>query len=376
MKGGERKENTLYRVTMHFTDGNPVELLAEKPENPIGVRDAEGGLHKHVFTAPGGDPMPVYFDPGKLNAITVVSTDEWRRMPEVSGEACETMVESRLMLETPESVEVPSVSCNVGDPSGDDRPRPMMDVLNFLSRFVIATVGQLDGVRMERSFRAGRLRWGSETKRFPMAGWLARERLEAMRQDGLIRIDDPFYIRQNESVCVATYRGMARVGLGGLPPVEPEDLAHGYQQFLRTVDLYLAVMRGTRENAAWITSRELMSDEIRTSRENELGRSLPASMPSAHKVWPATPEGVLVLKERNVVAAIGLELTKVSKARLASYEEILDRYSRDPTIDRACFFFAHDTALQRVRDLAKRYRRDGFFAFHEFPAENQKKIAL
>lgn len=158
--------------------------------------------------------------------------------------------------------------------------------------------------------------------------------------------------------------------------MEPEDLAHGYQQFLRTVDLYLAVMRGTRENAAWITSRELMSDKIRTSQENELERSLPVSMSSAHKVWPATPEGVLVLKERNVIVAVGLELTKVSKTRLAAYKGILDRYSRDPTIDRACFFFAHDTAIERVRDLAKRYRRDDFFAFHEFPAENQKKIAL
>lgn len=238
------------------------------------------------------------------------------------------------------------------------------EIISMLWRFEEVTERQLRHRYPILQYQLDHGRLLAEAAEFYGSPEAALKRLEAMEEEGLIA--SSLYSRWGrETTYVATERGANLAGLnprqGRTPAVARE---RGYH--MQMVDVYQRIMSTLREDAVWVTNRELLDDDVRTRRENELGRRLPTVTPSPSPQWPATPEGLLVLKESDAAVAVGLELTMVADKRMIAYEAILDRYSEDPSIDRAHLYFAHEEPMRRVEQLALRRRQDGFFVFEAY----------
>jgi len=244
------------------------------------------------------------------------------------------------------------------------------EILRFVSRFGMATPKQMMRVHpIEHALMTETGRYTLAVERFILSEDRACDQLDALRAEGLLTSDAPLYQSRPDSVSMTTREGMELAGMGLLPPVPFRDVAYGRDYFLGLVDLYQGIASSVPGGVAWVSARELGSAEVKTARESELSRKLPSLEPSPHKVWPATPEGVVVAHD-GLLAAVGLEMTRASDSRLRAYETVLGSYSRDPFIDRVYLFFTRKEALERVAELTQRYRNDGFFLLKEYRAKD------
>lgn len=382
----------VFQVTIHFNDGRtPIELLAEDSDIELESRPREDGLQKLTYKIQGGNQTPVYLDPSRVAAIVPAIASASEKIesrssssspePEKSSNHSE-LFGSEVRRFGPEATEIggneerrqssldlrhgrraPS-RASISIPRSRNLER---EVLKFLSAFIAADVKQLRNrcPLWDKLWDQHQLSIAAE--RFFNSEDRACDQLEIMRWEGMIDADARYFQSDSRTVYRITREGEEAAGMSHLPSVSVIDLAHGLDYYKKMVGLYQNMMDSLDDRAEWITGRELMSEEIRTEREERLGRKLPASSPGAHKAWPATPEGVLFFKDSGAVAAVGLELTHVSKSRLSAYESILESYCADPNIDRVYLFFAHEKAMQQVEELAQSYRQDDFFVFREHP---------
>ena len=203
----------------------------------------------------------------------------------------------------------------------------------------------------------------AEVLEFSGSREVARERLDAMSEEGLVRCTSDGWYRVTEE-------GAKLAGLG-LAPARRGSSSGLRQHFRTMVGLCQAIMASVSEEARWVTDRELLDDAVRTRREAEIGRRLPSGRPSpAFHAWPSYPGGVLILEETGTTSAVGLELSPVTEKKLAHYETMLEDLARDPVLDRVHLVFQEDEALRRVQELAGRYRQDGFFVFRQFRVDD------
>ena len=400
------KERDLCLVTIHFEGGkSPVRLLAEEFDIDLGEEGLERGLRKYAYTAVGGDRVPLYLDPGEVRAILVVPVgrDETHAAVPPRGSDRGTVSDpagrGRRGTSEPESTKqeemgeearrtaqdgtgrspgrwspsgVPAAGARRGTPRSSELER---EVLKLLCRFVVAEAGQLRRAREAERRLLERGLYSLAAERFFYSDEQASEQIRKMDLEDLVETCKNYNFDRSEPVYQATQKGAELVGMGSLPSVSPTENAHGTFYYTKMLDLSQRIVGSLGGEAEWVTGRELLSEEIRTAREEDVGRSLPSAVPGAHGAWPMTPEGVLVMEDRATVAAVGLELTRVSDRRLAAYEAILERYSVDPAIDRAYLFFAHEDALQRVEELSRRYRQDEFLVFREYQAEGPVELS-
>ncbi|WP_152670632.1 hypothetical protein [Rubrobacter aplysinae] len=393
----------MYQVTIHFDDGRtPIELLAEDADIELEGGSQDGGLQKCTYTARDGHRAPVYLDPARVAAIVPapVSASEKTESRSLSSSSETGNSSNRRVFPgseepeiVPEGIEIVGGEEEPLEVVNEERRQPGRDlrnrkptssrvstsiprnrdlereVLQFLARFIAADVKQLMNRYPIWKNLFAQSNFSLAAERFFDSEDRACDQLELMRREGMIDANVQYFQSDSETVYRITREGEEAAGMSNLPDVSVIDLAHGLDYYKKMVGLYQNMMDSLGGRAEWITGRELMSEEVRAEREEKLGRKLPASSPGAHKAWPATPEGVLFFRDSGAVAAVGLELTHVSKSRLSAYESILDSYCADPNIDRVYLFFAHEKAMQQVEELAQSYRQDDFFVFKEHPSE-------
>lgn len=385
----------MYQVTIHFSDGRtPIELLAEDSDIQLESSSQEDGLQKFTYKIQGGNRTPVYLDPSLVAAIVPTPISVYKRTESRNMYSSEPakpsnrreFFDSEVRRAGPEATEIdgneerhqssldlryrkraPS-RASVSIPRSRNLER---EVLRFLSTFIAADVKQLMNRYPLWENLCDQHHLSIAAERFFDSEDRACDQLEMMRWEGMIDADVRYFQNDLETVYRITPEGEEMAEMSHLPSVSVNDLAHGLDYYTKMVGLYQNIMSSLNGRAEWITGRELMSEGIRSEWEEKLGRKLPASTPGAHKVWPATPEGVLFFRDSGAIAAVGLELTHVSRSRLSAYETILDSYYSDPDIDRAYLFFAHEKAMQQVEEQAQRYEQDDFFVFREHPIEDQ-----
>lgn len=197
----------------------------------------------------------------------------------------------------------------------------------------------------------------AEVAEFVRSREAVRERMNYMLEDDLVvRNSDGWYSVTEQGAKLAAL-GLSHVRKGSSPSL--------LQHRRVMVDICQSIMASVPEEARWVTNRELLDDGVRTRLEAEVGRRLPVGRLSpAPQTWPSTPQGVLILQEPATTSAVELELTQVSKTKLAHYEVILEDLAKDPSLDLAYLVFQEEDALRRVEELAHRYRDDGFFVFN------------
>lgn len=379
----------MYEVTIHFADGRePAGFLAEEFDTLPEARDEDSGLQRFAYVAPGGRQAAVCLNPGSVAAIVPAFAEPDRQSGHSTPEKAPA---GALPLETrqPERGREPEPDKSL--PASRDRRKPGMadlqwgrfprseelerKILTFLARFGAATPAQLMRWHpLHKHFVEGGGRYSLATERFFFSEERACDYLDGMRSEGLVTSSAARFQSDADTVFGATDEGMKVAGLGSLSEL-PSEAMRGSDYHLKMVDLYQGIMGSLHEDAAWVTGRELQSAEYKTAREEELGRKLPSVLPGRHQFWPAAPEGMLVLRESGVAAAVGLETTRVSNRRIAVYETIFEVFSRDRAVDRAYYFFTHEEARPRVEKLAERYRRDGFFVLRDYRTEDPLGIS-
>lgn len=400
----------MYQVTIHFSDGrDPIELLAEDTALELEGSPQDGGLQKYTYTARGGHRAPVYLDPGRVAAIVPapVSASEKAESGSLSSSSETAKSPNRRVFSgseepetVPEGIEILGGEEEPLEVANEEQRQPSQDlrnrkrsssrasasiprdcelereVLTFLSRFVAADVKQLMSRYPIWSNLSDQSRLSLAAERFFDSEDRACDQLERMRREGTIATDARYFRSAPKTVYQITGKGEEAADMSLLPAISVCYLAHGLDYYAKMVGLYQSMMNSLDGRAEWVTGRELMSEEIRADWEEKLGRGLPAAAPGAHEAWPATPEGVLFSRDSGAVAAVGLELTHVSRSRLSAYESILESYSEDPNIDRVYLFFAHEKARQQVEELARCYRQDDFFVFRDYPVENPPDVSV
>lgn len=387
----------MYQVTIHFDGGQPpVELLAEDFNLESEKNLENGGLSKFTYMTRGGCQTPIYLNMSKVTAIVSAPasvpepqsySQAW--IPDDSSNS-EESVRTHDLRKSPELQRLEQhyerrslprrggrrASRNLSGASPDLPRSPELEheVLRFLARFGAAEARQLTYHFPIRSRLLEQLQFPSVAERFFDSQDLASDLLDSIKRKGLIDVDRFYFQSDADPAYQITDKGQAAVNMGDLPTMSVYHLSHGLTYYTQMVDLYHSIMSQLAGNVAWITGRELLTEKLRIAWEVELGRRLPSAIPGAHRAWPMTPEGVLAFECSNAVAAVGLELTRVSPSRLAAYKDILDNYYSDPDIDRAHLFFSHEEAMQRVEELARRYPTNDFFTFSKYPIESASEI--
>lgn len=367
-----------YEITIEFRDGRaPAKILAE--EYDLRFDPQARGLQEIACKLADHRQTTIYLDPSHVIAVvpTVVRRDnvpqqpvadsgETKELGELLRRAREEGIKvghkkalHRQLIERQQRSREKRASQTVGF---DQR------IIKALLRFGEATDEELrDYYPILREYRDGRLT--AEVTEFFSGSAAARERLQAMEAEELI--EGRGY---GPGPYAATHTGAELVNMG-LNPLRVSANLRNIGYYPKMLGLCQRILHSLGEDGEWITANELVHEEVRARREDELGRRLPSVIRFPASKAPNAPEGLLVLKNTGTTIAVGLELGMVGARRIEDYEAILDRFPEDPAIDRACFYFKHDEPRERVERMVRNRRGNEFFFLEPYRPDEPVDIA-
>lgn len=329
----------MQEVTVYLRrQREPVKFLAREFDVKLDLRSR--GVQELSYEAPGGRTVRVYLDPRETVAMVprpVAGKQPWlakagtglarERRQEIERAREEGFErgrrEGRLEAFVEESERREQ---RRREKRASQTPDLDWQIVKVLLNFREAAMDQLRGrYPIFRHFeKLDRIT--PEAVEFFVSETGARERLDAMVEEGLIHHFDAYATGTKMTKrYAATEKGAKFVG--AKPPRGPRPyVAQNHDYYSRMLGLCRGIMDDLPSEASWITQRELEDGNIRVSLEQRLGRRLPVVTP-APKGYLAAPEAVVVSKNHDIVAAIGLELTQISARRLEVYKTMLENSS-------------------------------------------------
>jgi len=182
----------------------------------------------------------------------------------------------------------------------------------------------------------------------------AYRRLRALEDRGVVKGERIFY--RMPQIYRVTEAG-ARLSETDLPPPR-----YDLSRLPHTLEVAELSWRVRSEEAVegWRTEREIRRDKLKARREKGSGRMMGKGR------MGRIPDGVIVLENGHEIA-VELELTP---KRAANYRRIFSDYEahllEEGEYDEVRFYFASETAMWRVEELADRHELDGYLEFRHY----------